>query len=340
MTDQKLPAKLPQDRFVRDIMSQALAAQIKVPENYAIENAVKFAFLKCVEENYFNKCTQDSIITATMAMVVQGLNPAKDQCYFIAYGDRLKCMRSWYGSIAVAKRYDPRIDQINYAVIYHGDKFSVRVEKGIRYAAGHEQEWTNVRADNIQGAYAVALDAAGNEIASDIMTFEEIKESWKRSSKKTETKPFLQNGELNPNSDHGRHPDRFACRTVVNRLCKALISVTDDKCLMLSYQKTDEDISDAEVIETEIDEQANSIPLDFPPREQDPEPEQIEFVPATDEQCTRVFELINEPDKAKLFEIISREIGRQIDGLKQMSSDEAEKFILAHEPPQNEPDWK
>ncbi len=49
-------------------------------------------------------CSKNSIANALLDMVVQGLNPAKKQCYFIAYGNGLACQRSYFGTMAVTKQ--------------------------------------------------------------------------------------------------------------------------------------------------------------------------------------------------------------------------------------------
>jgi len=85
--------------------------EIYFPNNYSPENALKSAWLKLQETKDKNdkpvlqSCTQISIANALLNMVVQGLNPMKNQCYFIPYGNQLTLMRSYFGSIAVAKQF-------------------------------------------------------------------------------------------------------------------------------------------------------------------------------------------------------------------------------------------
>lgn len=344
-----LPVKtkaLPQDRFVYDIMQSALQAKVKVPPDYAVENAIKFAYLQIVGEGYFEKCSQGSVFNAVLKMVVLGLNPAKEQCYFINMGGKLLCMRSWYGSIAVVKRYDLNVKRINYAVVYGGDIVKTSIIKGIRYITQHEQDISNIRNDNVIGAYALALDQNGNDYASDFMTFDEIKLSWARSTKKGEYAPILANGEINPKSDHYKHPDRFCCRTVVNRLCKALLSVTNDKALIDAVNSTDEEIIDAEFIQ-----EREPTPVDFAPaqtgwpatEEQRPEPEPL----ATKKQIETIFDYENKANrKDKMMDNLSGFCGRKITGLKQLTATEANAYIaflkqeLDGAPEESGPNWE
>ncbi|WP_243124300.1 recombinase RecT [Clostridium sp. AWRP] len=44
--------------------------------------------------------------------MMQGLTPAKKQCYFVVYGKQLQLMRSYMGTAAVTKRLNGRISNI------------------------------------------------------------------------------------------------------------------------------------------------------------------------------------------------------------------------------------
>src|SRR3972149_1794165 len=79
--------------------------EIVFPPNYSPSNALNSAWIKLIETKKDGKpitehCTQGSIANALMKMVVQGLSPVKNQCYFIPYGDQLNFQRSYQGSIA------------------------------------------------------------------------------------------------------------------------------------------------------------------------------------------------------------------------------------------------
>src|SRR5699024_11332254 len=51
-------------------------------------------------------CSHDSIVKSLLDMTLQGLSPAKDQCYFIVYGNELQMQRSYFGTVAAVKRLD------------------------------------------------------------------------------------------------------------------------------------------------------------------------------------------------------------------------------------------
>lgn len=83
--------------------------EIHFPANYSPENAMKSAWLllqTVQDKNYkpaLETCTKDSIANSLLDMVVQGLNPAKKQGYFIVYGTKLTFQRSYFGTMAVTK---------------------------------------------------------------------------------------------------------------------------------------------------------------------------------------------------------------------------------------------
>ena len=98
--------------------------EIHFPADYSPQNALKQAWL--ILQDTQNKdrqpvlqtCTVASINKALMDMVIQGLNPKKSQGYFIAYGNQLTFQRSYFGSMALAKRVNPDIADIVAEVVF------------------------------------------------------------------------------------------------------------------------------------------------------------------------------------------------------------------------------
>ena len=118
--------------------------QIFFPNNYSPENALKNAWLKLQEVKdrngnlALNVCTKPSIANALLNMVIQGLNPMKNQCYFIPYGDQLTLSRSYFGTIAVAKQFGEIID-ITAEVIYEEDEVETEIEHGKTIITKHKR---------------------------------------------------------------------------------------------------------------------------------------------------------------------------------------------------------
>ena len=213
-------------------------------------------------------CTQTSVAQALMEMVIQGLSPAKKQCYFIAYGTQLTMMRSYHGAKAVCLRVNPELKDIRAQVIYEGDKFTETIKNGLR-TFEHESAFGNIDDRKILGAYSVAVDHEETVVYAESMTFEQIKKNWKKSKQGV----FDSKGNLITESIekagkdgkkykvdppvHGLFPGEMCKRTVVNRLAKLILNTSDDADLVLheSIKRTDEAEYDTS---HEIESQANA----------------------------------------------------------------------------------
>jgi recombination protein RecT len=252
-------------RTVVDAVAQKVSEFVKnreidLPAAYSVGNALKAAWLilQETEDKNHNKaldvCTKDSIANSMLDMVVQGLNPIKKQVYFIVYGKTLTAQRSYFGSMAVAKMVQPLIDDFAYAVVYDGDKFKYGITHGKKSVIEHEQELCNVDKKNIVGAYAIALNKSEEPVRTEIMTIDEIMQAWKQSK----LDPVNEKGEIKAGSTHGKFTADMAMKTVVNKLCKAIVNASSDKALLLERMNRAEDLSDRAATEAEIEEQANT----------------------------------------------------------------------------------
>lgn len=118
--------------------------EINFPANYSPENALKSAWLilqSVTDRNgrpALQTCTKDSIANSLLDMVVQGLNPAKKQGYFIVYGNQLVFQRSYFGTMAVTKRVTGA-KEILPMVVYEGDEFEFEIVRGKKRVTKHVQ---------------------------------------------------------------------------------------------------------------------------------------------------------------------------------------------------------
>lgn len=245
--------------------------ELHLPPNYTPDNALKSAWLELQSIEDKDKkpalavCTKDSIANALLDMVVQGLNPAKKQCYFVVYGDKLKLMRSYFGTAAVAKRA-LKLHNIFAEIVYEGDVFEYEIRGDMKRVTKHEQKLENIKPDKIIAAYCVITFPDSRPDYTEIMTIDQIKKSWAK-SKADQTKP---------GSTHKEFPDQMAKRTVIARACKLAINMTGDEDLLIeSFNRTSviEDEEDAaEALELEAAECANRDYIDIEP-DQEPEKE-------------------------------------------------------------------
>jgi recombinational DNA repair protein RecT len=171
-------------------------------------------------------CTNESIYNALLDMAVQGLNPGKKQCYFIAYGNQLLLQRSYMGTVMVAKRLGG-IKDVHANVVYLGDdfKYDVIIEGGVDIV-NHSSALENRGPDKIIAAYAaIKLNDGGRY--TELMTISEIKKAWGQ-------------GATRGNSPaHQNFPEEMAKKTVINRACKLFVNTSDDSDLLSdSFNRT------------------------------------------------------------------------------------------------------
>jgi len=246
------------DLVLQKVQAFQEGGELHLPANYSAPNALKSAWLHLQSVEDKNKqpvlavCSKASIANTMLDMVIQGLNPAKKQCYFIAYGKELTLMRSYLGTVAVCLRLSPNIADIFAEVVYEGDHLEYSIVRGRRIINEHTQELANIDDDNIIAAYAVAIDRDGNVMRSELMTFEQIKQAWKQSA----MHPIDDKGNVKAGSTHGKFGGEMAKRTVTNRLAKHIIGESDDKHLKESVARTSEDAIKKEA-DLEVDEYAN-----------------------------------------------------------------------------------
>jgi len=243
---------------------------LKIPANYSAENALRSAWLilqdtKDKDKNpVLQSCTRESIANAMFRMVTQGLDPVKNQCYFVAYGKNLTLMRSYMGTMAVAKR-TANVKSVVANVVFEGDEFHYEVdpETGLKKIIKHVQKLDDLSPDKIKGAYALVTLNDDTKIM-EAMNIQQIKKSW------------LQSMTKGGSDTHKNFGDEMAKRTVINRTLKLLINSSDDSHLFEKEDET-EDVAYTEVQE-EIRENANKeeVSMDPEPTEQTetkPEPE-------------------------------------------------------------------
>lgn len=230
---------------------------LQLPANYSVENALKSAALTLPTVKNFQNVTQDSIKSSLLSMCVQGLNPDKKQCYFIAYGETLALQRSYLGDVAVAKQVDPNIDEIYAAAVYEGDKFDYEIKRGKIIEIHHSQKLEN-KSKPIVAAYATVVYKDGAEVST-IMTIDQIKQAWAQST----AKPFNENGSLKKDSVHAKFPEEMAKKTVIHKACKPIIGSSSDASLFGQYARKCADEVDAAEVDEEVSENANREYVDI-----------------------------------------------------------------------------
>ncbi|MGI2329685.1 recombinase RecT [Planococcus sp. YIM B11945] len=249
-------------RVAEKVQSMVENNQINIPENYSIVNAVQAAYFKLTEVDFKKKtslidtATKESVAFSLQDMAIQALSVAKNQGYFIVYGDKMQFIRSYHGTQAVIKRMRG-VKDIWANVIWKGEKFEVEYnDRGQLAFKSHEVDWkaASGNKDDIEGAYCIIERDDGVQFLT-VMTMAEIQTSWSQSSMAA-----VQN----------KYPQEMAKRTVINRAAKAFINTSDDSDLFIgAINRTTENEFDNERKEInpeyEIKQKANTESLDIKP---------------------------------------------------------------------------
>lgn len=238
--------------------------QINIPDNYSVVNAVQAAYFKLTEVDFgsktalIDKVTKESVAFALQDMAIQALSVAKNQGYFIAYGDKLQFQRSYHGTQAVLKRMTG-IKDVWANVIWKGEEFEVEYnERGQLAFRSHKVDWKAATGnkDDIEGAYCIIEREDGVQFLT-VMTMAEILTAWSTSKNK---------------SVQDKYPQEMAKRTVFNRASKAFINTSDDSDLLIStvnrtteneFEPTRKDITPEQEVKEEIKQNANQESIDI-----------------------------------------------------------------------------
>ena len=211
------------------VMEMTDAGELRLPANYSAANALKAALLELQQTQDKKKrpvlesCTNSSIYNSLFKMVQLGLNVAKEQGYFIAYGEQLQFQKSYFGSIAIAKRM-ANVEEVYPHAIYEDDVFETEIVAGIERVTKHEQTFQSRAKGDMIGAYAVIKFTDSKPDYYKIMTMGEIKERWKVSPN---YKPN------DPSCMHNKYPRPMAFRTIINAATKPFINSSSDDHLFI-----------------------------------------------------------------------------------------------------------
>lgn len=261
------------DNIARKLDELKKDGGLAIPANYNPANALKSAFFEMTNSangNLLEKCSRESIANSLLNMAIQGLSPAKKQCYFVPYGQNLSMQRSYFGTQKVVKSLT-NVEDIWATIIYEGDEFDIEIEGGRERIAKHTTSFLN-RDNDIIGAYCIIRKSDGEEVLT-VMTRKEIEASWSQSKNKSVQNKF---------------PQEMAKRTVINRAAKAFINTSDDSDALIQAvnDTTEEEFENEQeravrdVTET-VEREANQVLIETKPKAKakakpKPEPEAVE----------------------------------------------------------------
>lgn len=265
-----------------------------LPKDYAVENHLKAAWLilqETVDKNgksVLEVCTKPSIANCLLDMTLQGLSASKKQCYFVAYGNKLTLMRSYFGTVALAKRTGNIKTEPIANVVYEGDEFIYEIDPdtGLTRIVKHTQKMENINMQQIKGAYAIVKLANGQTQVT-VMSIQQIKAAWAQGRGGGNTKA------------HTNFTDEMCKKTVIGRACKMVINSSDDAWLYDGKRdEMDASAEREEIINQAEQEESADLPemTDYEDVTAQPATETVkekEAQPATEQQTDGLFG--NEP---------------------------------------------
>lgn len=269
-TNLQVRAKRAVDTAEKRIAELENEGRLRTPPDYSAANALRSAYLELQETKDKNKnpvlesCTAPSITNALLSMVSEGLTPAKDQGYFIAYGNQLSWQRSYFGDISLARRM-AGVKEVNPQVVYQEDEFKYTILEDGRYkVTKHEQTLESLDSKDWKAAYCVVTFEDDREPVTGIMTKSQVETSWKQ-------------GNYNPGSKyegaHEKFPEEMIKRTVIRRTLKPFVQSSSD-----NFTMTDSYAADDVNTEQYEEETAQEVfDADYEAEgEEEPQPEQTE----------------------------------------------------------------
>lgn len=229
------------DKVLAKIEKLQGLGDLVLPANYAVENHLKAAWLVLQETETASKqpvltaCTKESIANSLFDMVLQGLSVSKKQGYFIAYGNKLQFQRSYFGTVALAKRTAKLKEEPIANVVYEGDDFvyTIDPETGKYKLVKHEQKLQNIDNQKIIGAYCILTSADGERTLT-LMNMAQIQASWAQGATK------------GASPAHRNFADEMAKKSVIGRACKMIINSSSDAWIYENKQdETEVDIAES-----------------------------------------------------------------------------------------------
>jgi len=268
------------DKVLNRVKSLEKEGNLQFPASYSYQNALRSAYLILGETLDRDKncvlktCSQSSIMNSLLNMVIQGLSPAKKQCYFIAYSGQLQLSRSYMGTVAVTKRLKD-VSDVKAFCIYENDEFETEynLDTATLNITKFNPKFENIDNTKIKGAFAVVLGEKG-PIYTEIMNMKQIQMAWSKSRT---------GGQV-----HKDFAEEMAKKTVINRACKMFANTSDDSDVLIEAFNSTSELEQEDVKETvqaEIKEKANSKIIEIKNEEVKENIQEAEIIPEGKEKA-------------------------------------------------------
>jgi recombination protein RecT len=222
--------------------------ELVLPANYNAGTALRSAMLLLQDTKDKNGrtaievCTKASVVNSMLNMVIQGLQPAQKQCYFIVYGNQLQMFRSYFGTQCALRRAVPEVHKIVTDLVREGDQVETSTNQyGERFISRILTDPLTNYGKPFTFGFCNIYDEHNNILASTLMSWQEIQTAWRQS----------RNYKAEGGGVHQKFPVEMAKRTLISRACKNLLNsaVERDAIIAGAFNET----TDAEYERVDVD---------------------------------------------------------------------------------------
>ena len=162
-------------------------------------------------------CTKESVMQVAQEVIVKKLDLMKNQGALIVRGNKLMLQSQYQGNVARSLELNPFLSHFNFVPIYKNDKVEMEIGKDGSYGIkSHTTSFANIGNSNIVGGYVRAIKKDGSVYMTEVMTMEQIKIAWSKSSNSSLTV-------------HKEFPLKMVRKTILNSLCSWLINTTGEQ---------------------------------------------------------------------------------------------------------------
>ena len=219
---------------------------LSLSEVYEVDRALAAAFtlLNCLKDPtgcpILEQCSAESITTALLDMAIQGLSVNKRQCRFAVSGGDIKLVRTYFGTIALAREVGGMIGEPIVSMIGQGDDFEFETDviTGKKRLIRHRPALCGMGGE-IAGAYCILHLSDGTQY---LEVFGPLQISAMLGVRQ---------------EDMVRVERKTVFRTVINRACRNLIE-SSANAYMYECMYDEWDLSTTNIgSQTEVNEPAN-----------------------------------------------------------------------------------
>lgn len=223
-----------------------------LPKDYSIENAVIGAYNILMQDPKLATYDKNSIRNSLIQMCTLGLNPNKNQAYFIPYGNKLTLNVSYFGKTAIVKRIKGVKDVIS-DVIYKDTEYELITDEfGMEDIKINKPCPIDKRdGENIIGVWCKVIldkDIFGRDTHTTIMSIEDVKKSWNQGATKGNSPA------------HKNFTSEMCKKTCINRGIKLFINTIADQDILVG---TLNEVTSNEYVDEEQKQEENKQIIDI-----------------------------------------------------------------------------